>query len=411
MLSGLLAIVITAIVEVDGIREATKRISDGERLPSINLSFDFTIRYTLYSSLCGGFFSTYTMLTTQQPMVQRYLCCKSLHHVRGVAWLGYLFAVTVSVTAVVAGLTTYAYYAGCDPFLLGRIQRFDQIVPLIISDLFAKYPGLAGLIVSGAFSASLSTISSSLNSMSAIFEAVLLRKVFPDATDKKLTFFSKLSSIGFGLLCTVVALIATRLSGVLEETIALVSIVMTPLSAVFTLGFFVPRCNSKGALSALIAGIVFGAWVKIGSELYPSPGRPPLLSTENCPEGDNLNVTSGEVDMYYMTTQLPYVTDLDSSVEEVHRSTFVAFYNMSVFFYGMFTFFVSIIVGYLVSLVTKAPSSKDPRLHASIVDVFLCRGDGAMTCRAARAVEEGYEDVDTKEETAEAIDMTATQLQ
>ncbi|KAJ8030660.1 Sodium-coupled monocarboxylate transporter 1 [Holothuria leucospilota] len=408
MMSGLVAIVIAAIAEIGSIKESVGRIAKGERLPSVNLSFDFTIRYTLYSSLCGGFMGSWTMSITGQQMIQRYLCCKTLNQAKIVAWLGFSFSMLVVIIAVIAGLMTYAYYAGCDPFLLGRIQRFDQIVPLIISDLFAKYPGLAGLIVSGAFSASLSTISSSLNSMSAIFEAVLLRKVFPDATDKKLTFFSKLSSIGFGLLCTAVALIATKLSGVLEETIALTSVIMTPLSAVFTLGFYVPRCNSKGALCALIAGILFGVWIKIGSELYPSPGRPPRLSVESCLEEDYLNGTSANLYMYYSTTQSPFVAHLVSTVdpvEETNKSSFVAFYNMSVFFYSLFTFLVSIIVGYVVSLATKAPHSKDPRLHTSILNAFLCRGDGSLVCKTRHVVEEEYDVVETKDGTDDVIKL------
>ncbi|PIK45066.1 putative sodium-coupled monocarboxylate transporter 2-like [Apostichopus japonicus] len=346
------------------------RVSEGGRSLNLNFDLDITIRYTVYSSTLGGIFSAFTTFTTGQPIIQRCLCCKTLPQAQAVIWIGFVLSAFTVISAVIAGLFAYAYYADCDPRRTGRIQRFDQLVPLIIGDIFGRYPGMAGFIVSGAFSASLSTISSSLNSMTAVLEAAVLGRMLKDSSDKRLTFLSKLFTFAFGLLCTAVALLATKLSGVLEETIALVSILVTPLSAVFFLGFFVPRCNSKGALSGLVAGILFGVWIKLGSEIYPITKPPPFLSIDGCPSA---NVTSYVTELYENTegTTLPDLYSYSES-ESVKPSAMVTFYNMSLFFYSACTFTVSLVVAYIVSLATKAKPCHNPALQMSILEPFYC---------------------------------------
>ena len=46
--------------------------------------------------------------------------------------------------------------------------RTDQLVPYLALDIFRSYPGLAGVYVSGAYSGTLSTVSSGVNSMATV---------------------------------------------------------------------------------------------------------------------------------------------------------------------------------------------------------------------------------------------------
>lgn len=400
MFTGLLAIIVAALKEVGGFHEMSRLVEEGDRGVSFIFEADITIRYSVYASICGGFFNTLALHSTGQHIIQRYLSCRTVTQAKVVVWLGFMLACAIVSLAVMSGLAIYAYYSGCDPRLTGRIERFDQIVPLIIGDLFHVYPGLPGLIVSGAFSASLSTISSSLNAMAAVFEAAVLRIVFKGATEKKLTVLSKISSFGFGLVCMTVALLASKLSGVLEETIALISIITTPLSAVFCLGIFTTRCNSKGAHFALLTGIILGLWIKIGSEVHPSPGKIPILSTENCPS-EYINMTSEGPYMYSSTNNPFYSVVLNQTIDDQendnNNSHIITFYNMSVYLYSIFTFIVPMVVGYLVSFITKEPPSPDPRLYVPIFDVFYCCSKGRHPPLGRQALKATYEEVDKKD--------------
>lgn len=53
-------------------------------------------------------------------------------------------------------------------FRTGRIKSADQLVPLYVMDRLNAVPGLTGLFVAGIFSASLSTVSATVNSLAAV---------------------------------------------------------------------------------------------------------------------------------------------------------------------------------------------------------------------------------------------------
>ena len=49
----------------------------------------------------------------------------------------------------------YAFYEGCDPLSLGKIDKPDQLLPYLVVEMFQDLPGLAGLFVAAAFSGTL----------------------------------------------------------------------------------------------------------------------------------------------------------------------------------------------------------------------------------------------------------------
>ena len=57
--------------------------------------------------------------------------------------------------AVLTGLAMYVYYEGCDPLILGTIEKPDQLLPYLVVDVFEDLPGMAGLFVAAAFSGTL----------------------------------------------------------------------------------------------------------------------------------------------------------------------------------------------------------------------------------------------------------------
>src|SRR5688572_13230609 len=75
----------------------------------------------------------------------------------------------MNLLTLALGMIVISKYRYCDPVKTKRIQRADQLFPLFIMDTMGNIPGLPGIFVAGIFSASLSTLSSGINSLSAIF--------------------------------------------------------------------------------------------------------------------------------------------------------------------------------------------------------------------------------------------------
>jgi len=66
------------------------------------------------------------------------------------------------------GLLMVAFFDGCDPVALGEVQTIDQMTILMANRIFEGVPGLPGLFLATIFSATLSTASSGINSLTAV---------------------------------------------------------------------------------------------------------------------------------------------------------------------------------------------------------------------------------------------------
>lgn len=54
-----------------------------------------------------------------------------------------------------SGLLAFAWYYECDPLNSKLAKAKDQILPLLVMDVFSEWQGLSGLFVAGVFSAAL----------------------------------------------------------------------------------------------------------------------------------------------------------------------------------------------------------------------------------------------------------------
>ena len=71
-------------------------------------------------------------------------------------------------------MAAFAYFYGCDPVLSGELEKPDQLIPYLASKIFENSPGMTGLLISAAYSATLSTLSTGLNSFATVVFKVIL---------------------------------------------------------------------------------------------------------------------------------------------------------------------------------------------------------------------------------------------
>lgn len=57
--------------------------------------------------------------------------------------------------AVLSSIVIFANYAGCDPMVLGLIQKKDQIAPYFVLEHLSPITGLMGLFIACLYSGSL----------------------------------------------------------------------------------------------------------------------------------------------------------------------------------------------------------------------------------------------------------------
>eukprot|EP00057_Strongylocentrotus_purpuratus_P026355 XP_011680829.1 PREDICTED: sodium-coupled monocarboxylate transporter 2-like [Strongylocentrotus purpuratus] len=170
---------------------------------------------------------------------------------------------------IFSGVVMYVYYVDCDPYTQGVVMSKDQIMPLMVMDLFGDMPGLPGLFLSAVVSASISTLSSGVNSLAALSGEDGVKVLWPNISPRKYTKVIKL------------------------------------------LG----KTSYSGAIAGLITSVLFVGWIKIGSMMYPSSRGKNSLSVEGCPVPNTTDsmLTNG-AEWSETTISAPY-TDISSLPE------------------------------------------------------------------------------------------------
>lgn len=238
----------------------------------------------------------------------------------------------IQVLILLVGMVVISKYRYCDPLKTKRIATADQLFPLFVMDTMSSIPGIPGVFVAGIFSASLSTVSSGINSLAAVVhEDIIKPYVWKNLTDKQTLRLLKVMSVIAGILCICAAMVAGFMGNVVQATMvafgllgkdfpfALLLILKNspllgaPMFGTFMLGLFVPYATNRvttsrrciealtycsrmlqGAMVGLLTGLVFNLWMGMGA-LFNVPYYPTLEKdyVDECPE-KYFNIT-GEV--------------------------------------------------------------------------------------------------------------------
>ncbi|PIK44724.1 putative sodium-coupled monocarboxylate transporter 1 [Apostichopus japonicus] len=216
MLLGFLVTLVASSIQVGGLVNVFEINARDRRDTFLDFRLNPTIRHSFWSVFIGYGFLVGSYVGTNQIIVQRYMTCRTLKQSQLAAGIGTIGIGVVEFLAVLCGMSMYAYFAGCDPLTSGKIQSSDQLMPFIMVELFQKAPGVAGLLISAAFSASLSTVSSGVNALATMTGQDFIRYFWPDMEDFKFTLILKCVSIFFGLGCICMAFLASVLGEILH---------------------------------------------------------------------------------------------------------------------------------------------------------------------------------------------------
>lgn len=160
-------------------------------------------------------------------------------------WL-FVFGVFVLLSiCCYCGLLIYATYYDCDPLTTGLVSKKDQLLPLLVMDKLGAYPGLPGLFVAGVFSAALSSLSTGLNSMSAVMLEDFFKPFSRKPLSERQTKYVMRGVVAvFGAICVILVFVVERLGAVLQLSMSLGAVAQGPLLGIFTMGVMFPWVTS-----------------------------------------------------------------------------------------------------------------------------------------------------------------------
>lgn len=278
MFIAIFIVIISGVSFAGGIGVIFKTANEGGRLDMWNFNPDPTIRHSWFTLIIGGMFTYLSLYAVNQVQVQRLMSTKSLKHAQRSLWMNWPILSVLSFTTSFTGLVLYYYYRKCDPFLAGRITKRDQIMAIYVIDALSHIPGIAGLFVSGIFSASLSTVSSCLNSLAAVTLEDYLKPLYLLVAKRPFNLSpshsalpTKIIAACYGVICIGMAFVAQQFNGVLQMSLVVFGAVGGPLFALFTLGMSLPSANEFGAVIGTFLGLAVSLWIGFGQ---PKPQQP-----------------------------------------------------------------------------------------------------------------------------------------
>ncbi|HEY0946645.1 MAG TPA: sodium:solute symporter [Opitutaceae bacterium] len=189
-----------------------------------------------------------------QVMMQRVLATKDDREARRSMLALAAIVIPGSVLFYGIGSALYVFYKS-HPERLNPLLAVDATFPLFIA---AELPaGLTGLIIAGLFAASMSTLSSGINSVATLASVDFYERFNPRATPAGSVRLAEWITILAGLLGTgcAVALSFFNIRSLLDASLQLTAILGGGFAGTYALGMFTRRANWQGALIGTAASI------------------------------------------------------------------------------------------------------------------------------------------------------------
>ena len=139
-------------------------------------------------------------------------------------------------------------------------KKADLMVPVFIIKYLPN--GVIGILIVAIMSAAMSTLSSTVNSLSAVTMEDFVKRFNTNMPDKKYMTYSKLLSIFWGLVCLFFAFFAGSIEGTVIEVINKISSVFYgPILAAFILAILTKKTHALGANIGIVVGVLFNVYL------------------------------------------------------------------------------------------------------------------------------------------------------
>ncbi|KAH8313671.1 hypothetical protein KR067_009995 [Drosophila pandora] len=357
MMFSVILVGVMGAIRVGGFSEVFRIAGEGGRL-DVNFNFDPTTRSTIWNIFTSATLMWSGYVGLNQSCVQRIVSLPSLGHARRSLILFGMGFIIIMFFNCFTGVVMYARFHACDPMEAGHVSKVDKMVPYFVQDTVGHLSGMPGVFISCVFSAALSTLSASINSLGGVvyFDYI---KPHINHTEHKANVIMKLFVLFAGTYCIAGGMAVEKFTSILQVIYSIGGVSFGANCAVFFLGMLVPKAHGKAALSGVLASIACMASIVIfswGRNHY----EPLPKSTDGCPAGP-FNET--------LSTQSSLL--LSSTAETPLKDEGFSILDLSFNWYVVVGFIITWLVALPLSYVLKDRSKLDPKLLSPVIHPFV----------------------------------------
>lgn len=235
--------------------------ADNDKMRLFEWSWDYR-SVTFWVAIVGGIANNLISYTSDQTVIQRYLTTKDEKSAGRSIMMNGLMCVFISVVFYVIGTGLYTFFQTHPAELDVTMQKGDAIFPYF---MMSQMPaGVAGLLIAAVFAATMSTISSNINSVSTAFSVDFYRRLRPETSDKKMLSVARKTCVFSGIIGVVIALMMASwdILSLLDYFNTILGLLTGGLGGLFLMGIFIKRIKGQAALIGFICGTIFVFWLQ-----------------------------------------------------------------------------------------------------------------------------------------------------
>lgn len=255
LIGGAIAVIFLGAFQIDGNfgTIAHEAMQDKKFISVDNWKFG-TAAAAIPIIFIGSIFNNLHQYTASQDIVQRYQTTGSISSTNKSLWTNGLLAFITIPIFYGMGTVLYSFYNNVSALPEGF--NTSALVPYFILTQIPPFVG--GLLIAAIFAAAQSTISSSLNSISACVVVDLKQRFSKSSDQSKDVLFARLIIIVAGVLGTLASLylINQETNETWDLFLLITGLFGVPIAGVFAVGIFTKRANSVGVIIGLIVAAI-----------------------------------------------------------------------------------------------------------------------------------------------------------
>jgi SSS family solute:Na+ symporter len=269
--SAILIVLIKTVSSVPGgLGEIFQTAHNAGRTQIFHLSGSFS-EFTTPAVLIGGTFLVLISYGVDQVVLQRYLSARSVADIKRGMIFQACFTPPLMFSLALIGLAIFSYYAHFPTRLPAGLAPDKWFPYFIVHELPT---GISGIVIAGLLAATMSSVSSGVNSITAACVVDFYRRFFAphkdipvparslgaaaraDQRDRTELILSRLLTLFWGCTATFLAFVVGRIGLIALIAKTLSGFFGGVLLGMFLVGMILPRANGAGTLLGGLVGFV-----------------------------------------------------------------------------------------------------------------------------------------------------------
>lgn len=232
-----------------------------------SLGFSKGEEFGFWPMVIGGFFLYASYYGTDQSQVQRLLSANSLRTAQKTILYNGILRYVITLSYCIMGLVV-GTMALTTPEFLTKVDKPDLMIPVFIRDYLPH--GIIGVLIVAILSAAMSSLSSAVNSLSAVTTEDFIAHG-KQLEHEQYVRYSRLAALFWGIVCIGLAFYTGNIADTVIEAINKIgSVFYGPILATFLAAIQIKRINSTGMNIGLVTGVGVNIflWLVVGDNLF-----------------------------------------------------------------------------------------------------------------------------------------------